>query len=119
PSCEEGGVLGVLPGIVGSLQAAEAIKIVLGTGAPLVGRLLLLDVLGMRFRELALDKDPDCPLCGTHPTIRQLIDYDAFCNVTTKKRESVPMELTTRELQARLAQGDPVTVVDVREAWEW
>jgi molybdopterin/thiamine biosynthesis adenylyltransferase/rhodanese-related sulfurtransferase len=119
PSCEEGGVLGVLPGIVGSLQAAEAIKIVLGAGSPLVGRLLLLDVLAARFRELAIDKDPDCPVCGTHPTIHQLIDYDAFCQARTGIMEPAPMELTPRELKERLDRGMPVRVLDVRETWEW
>ncbi len=120
PSCEEGGVLGVLPGVVGSLQAAEAIKIVLGVGDPLVGRLLLFDALAMTFRELALDKDPACPLCGARPTVQRLIDYDAFCGVTPSvPKEPVPMELTALELQDELAQGRAVTILDVRESWEY
>jgi molybdopterin/thiamine biosynthesis adenylyltransferase/rhodanese-related sulfurtransferase len=131
PSCEEGGVLGVLPGIVGSLQAAEAIKIILGAGDSLVGRLLLVDALAMRFRELALDKDRDCPVCGDTPTVTRLIDYDAFCAsaaapaaeashaAPTPTPESNPMELSTSELQAELAQGRKLTIVDVREQWEW
>lgn len=120
PSCEEGGVLGVLPGIVGSLQAAEALKIVLGAGDSLVGRLMLFDALSMRFREMALDKDPSCPLCGERPTVTSLIDYDAFCGVANpRNREPQPMELTTSELEAELEQGRKITIVDVREAWEW
>src|ERR1700680_3616077 len=81
PSCAEGGVLGVLPGIVGSIQAMETIKLILGTGEPLVGRLLLFDAMGMRFRELKLRRNPECPVCGDHPTIRELIDYNQFCGV--------------------------------------
>ncbi len=137
PSCEEGGVLGVLPGIVGALQAAEAIKIVLGAGEPLVGRLLLLDALSMKFRELSIGKDPDCPLCGEHPTVTHLIDYDAFCGsavpeppepeaipaaapiTPTLQQEHAPMELTIAELQDELAQGRALMIVDVREGWEW
>ncbi len=118
PSCEEGGVLGVLPGIVGSLQAAEAIKLVLGAGEPLVGRLLLLDALAMSFRELALERDPDCPLCGTHPTIDTLIDYDAFCGVG-QRTEPRGMEVTAQDLKQELASAHPPTILDVREEWEW
>ena len=81
PSCAEGGVLGVLPGVIGTIQATEAIKVLLGIGEPLVGRLLVYDALNMRFRELKLRKDPDCPVCGTHPTVRALIDYDQFCGI--------------------------------------
>jgi adenylyltransferase/sulfurtransferase len=119
PSCAEGGVLGVLPGIVGSLQAAEAIKIVLGIGETLIGRLLLIDVLKMQFRLLSLDRDPDCPLCGTHPTITQLIDYDAFCGMTPPPPEASSMELTVLELRDALAQGGSITLLDVREQWEF
>src|SRR6185437_7224039 len=81
PSCAEGGVLGVLPGLVGVIQATEAIKLILGSGDPLIGRLLLIDALGMKFRELKLRKDPDCPVCGTHPTVTKLIDYEEFCGI--------------------------------------
>lgn len=120
PSCAEGGVLGVLPGIVGSLQAAEAIKIVLGVGEPLVGRLLLIDALTMRFRELALVKDPDCPLCGERPTMTRLIDYDAFCGVAPQPtKESVSMELSVSEVKQALDRGEKLILLDVREDWEW
>jgi adenylyltransferase/sulfurtransferase len=81
PSCQEGGVLGVLPGIIGTIQAIEAIKLILGIGKPLIGRLLMYDALRMTFRELNLRRDPACPLCGEHPTIRALIDYEQFCGV--------------------------------------
>ena len=81
PSCAEGGVLGVLPGIIGSIQAMETIKLILGAGDTLIGRLLLFDALRLRFREVTLEKDPDCPVCGTHPSVTRLIDYEAFCGV--------------------------------------
>jgi len=120
PSCEEGGVLGVLPGIVGALQAAEAIKLVLGAGTPLVGRLLLVEVLTMRFRELALAKDPECPLCGPRRTIDRLMDYDAFCGVTPPPAEDgTRMELTVFELRDLLAADAGVVLLDVREPWEY
>ncbi len=120
PSCEEAGVLGVLPGIVGALQAAEAIKLVLGAGEPLVARLLLVDALTMRFRELALVKDPDCPLCGPRRTVTGLIDYDAFCGAApaaARGREGT-MELTVFELKEALARGERPMLVDVRQPWE-
>jgi adenylyltransferase/sulfurtransferase len=119
PSCAEGGVLGVLPGIMGSIQAAEAIKLVVGRGDPLVGRLLLFDALSMEFTQLKLRKDPACPLCGTQPTIRELVDYEEFCGVRGEEEEA-PAGLPTlgaRELQRRLARGD-VVLVDVREPHE-
>jgi adenylyltransferase/sulfurtransferase len=120
PSCEEAGVLGVLPGIVGTLQATEAIKIILGVGETLIARLLLVDALGMRFRELTLSRDPDCPLCGTRPTITKLIDYDAFCGVAPRAREaSSSMEVTAGELKSELASASPPHLLDVREQWEW
>ena len=127
PSCAEGGVLGVLPGIVGSLQALEAMKLILGVGETLVGRLLLVDALRMRFRELALDKDPDCPLCGEHPSIHELVDYEAFCGVgatvdgvgATMNDDEVPLEIEARALDAQLRAGTPVVLVDVREPFEW
>src|SRR5580704_8600201 len=109
PSCAEGGVLGVLPGIVGSIQAAETLKLIIGKGESLIGRLLLFDALAMRFRELKLRKNPDCPMCGTHPTITKLIDYAEFCGVRGEEapapQTSVP-EITPRELKTRLDRGD-------------
>jgi molybdopterin/thiamine biosynthesis adenylyltransferase/rhodanese-related sulfurtransferase len=122
PSCAEGGVLGVLPGIVGALQAIEAIKLILGTGDPLIGRLLLFDALAMRFRELKLKKNPDCPLCGTHRTITKLIDYEEFCGIRGEEAAApatnVP-EMTPRELKQRLDRGDDLFVLDVREPHEF
>jgi molybdopterin/thiamine biosynthesis adenylyltransferase/rhodanese-related sulfurtransferase len=122
PSCAEGGVLGVLPGIVGSIQAAETLKLIIGVGEPLVGRLLLFDALAMRFRELKLRKNPDCPLCGTHPTITKLIDYAEFCGIRGEEapapQTSVP-EITPRDLKARLDRGDDLYILDVREPHEY
>ena len=89
PSCAEGGVLGILPGLVGVMQATEVIKLILGAGDPLIGRLLLIDALGMKFRELKLRKNPDCPACGKHPTITKLIDYNEFCGI---RGEEKPVE---------------------------
>jgi adenylyltransferase/sulfurtransferase len=116
PSCAEAGVLGVLPGVIGSIQATEAIKLLLGTGDLLLGRLLLYDALEMRFRELRLKKDPRCPLCGEHPTIRGLIDYEDFCG--TKPRPETRSEISVRELADALARGDDLLIVDVREPFE-
>jgi molybdopterin/thiamine biosynthesis adenylyltransferase/rhodanese-related sulfurtransferase len=122
PSCAEGGVLGVLPGIVGSIQAAETLKLIIGKGESLVGRLLLFDALAMRFRELKLRKNPDCPICGTHPTITKLIDYAEFCGVRGEEapapQTSVP-EITPRELKTRLDRGDDLYILDVREPHEY
>ena len=122
PSCAEGGVLGVLPGIVGSIQAMETIKLILGSGENLVGRLLLFDALSMKFRELRLRKNPDCPMCGNHPTIRHLIDYYEFCGVRGEEAPApnvqVP-EITPRELKARLDRGDDLYILDVREPHEY
>ncbi len=122
PSCAEGGVLGVLPGIIGIIQATEAIKLILGAGQPLVGRLLLYDALQMRFRELKLRRDPDCPVCGDHPTIKALVDYDAFCGITPPQAQSaasgVP-EVTAEELKKQLDRGENVFVLDVREPNEY
>jgi molybdopterin/thiamine biosynthesis adenylyltransferase/rhodanese-related sulfurtransferase len=121
PSCAEGGVLGVLPGIVGSIQAMETIKLILGKGELLVGRLLLFDALQMRFRELKLRKNPDCPLCGQRRTITQLIDYQEFCGIRGEESQApavaVP-EVTPRELKARLDRGDDIFILDVREPHE-
>ena len=122
PSCAEGGVLGVLPGIVGSLQAVEAIKLILGNGEPLVGRLLLFDALAMRFRELKLKKNPACPLCGEHRTITKLIDYEEFCGIRGEEAPAaatdVP-EITPVDLKARLDRGDDLFILDVREPHEY
>jgi adenylyltransferase/sulfurtransferase len=118
PSCAEGGVLGVLPGIIGTIQALETIKLILGAGEPLVGRLLLFDALRLRFRELSLRKDPACPICGTNPSIRDLIDYEAFCGIGAEPAYAGP-EITVQELERELAIGKPITVVDVREPHEW
>jgi adenylyltransferase/sulfurtransferase len=122
PSCAEGGVLGVLPGIVGAIQAMETIKLILGTGEPLAGRLLLFDALAMRFRELRLRKNPACPICGEHRTITKLIDYEEFCGI--RGEETAPVtngipEITPRELKTRLDRGDDLFILDVREPHEY
>jgi len=121
PSCAEGGVLGVLPGIVGLVQATETIKLILGRGEPLVGRLLLFDALAMRFRELALRRDPACPICGPNPTITGLIDYEAFCGVgpATAGAAHSDFGLSPTEVKARLDRGDDFDLIDVREPPEW
>jgi len=118
PNCAEAGVLGVLPGLVGSLQALEAIKLILGVGESLVGRLLLVEALKLRFRELAVQRDPACAACGDAPTITRLIDYDAYCGVAPGHNAG-EAELGVRELAGRLTGAERPTVVDVREAWEW
>jgi len=121
PSCAEGGVLGILPGLVGVMQATEAIKLILGKGEPLIGRLLLVDALGMRFRELKLRKNPDCPVCGTHPTLTKLIDYNEFCGIRGEEASvttNVP-EIQPEELKAKLDAGEDVFVLDVREPHEY
>jgi sulfur-carrier protein adenylyltransferase/sulfurtransferase len=122
PSCAEGGVLGVLPGIVGTIQAAEALKLIIGKGDPLVGRLLLFDALAMKFRELKLRKNPECPVCGAHPTVTKLIDYAEFCGIRGEEAPStvtnIP-EITARELKTRLDAGDDIYVLDVREPHEY
>ncbi len=118
PSCAEGGVLGVLPGVIGTIQATETIKLILGTGQPLVGRLLLYDAFNMRFRELKLRRDPQCPVCGDHPTVKALIDYDQFCGIAPAASTPVP-ETTVAELKARIDRGDNVFILDVRETNEF
>jgi molybdopterin/thiamine biosynthesis adenylyltransferase/rhodanese-related sulfurtransferase len=125
PSCAEAGVLGVLPGIIGCVQALEAVKLLLGEGDLLIGRLLLFDALRLKFREMRLRRDPACPLCGDNPTIHELIDYERFCGyapaeATTEKKMSddVP-EITPTELKERLDRGDRLTIIDVREPFEW
>jgi molybdopterin/thiamine biosynthesis adenylyltransferase/rhodanese-related sulfurtransferase len=121
PSCAEGGVLGVLPGIVGCIQAIETVKLILGKGHPLIGRLLLFDALGMKFRELKLRKNPECPVCGTHPTVTYLIDYEEFCGVRgeeSEPAETVP-EVSVSELKERMDNGAPFVLIDVREPHEF
>jgi sulfur-carrier protein adenylyltransferase/sulfurtransferase len=119
PSCAEGGVLGVLPGIVGTLQALEVIKHILGIGEPLVGRLLLVDALGTRFREIAVARDPACPICGSSPTITALLsDYQAFCSPASHNKMSVP-EITVRELKERIDRGETPFILDVRRQDEY
>jgi sulfur-carrier protein adenylyltransferase/sulfurtransferase len=117
PSCEQAGVIGAVPGIVGSLQALEAVKLVTGAGQPLVGRMLLFDGLPSRFRELEVRRDPDCPVCGEHRTIRELIDYDAFCTGSAPSSDGV--EVTVAALHHAIESGADVQLVDVREPWEW
>jgi adenylyltransferase/sulfurtransferase len=119
PTCAEGGVLGVLPGVIGTVQAIEAVKLVLGIGEPLIGRLLVFDALEMGFRELALRKDPDCPLCGANPTVRELVDYESWCGTATAPEEGATIDLTVKELAAARARGDDLVLVDVREPHEW
>jgi molybdopterin/thiamine biosynthesis adenylyltransferase/rhodanese-related sulfurtransferase len=121
PSCAEGGVLGVLPGIIGSIQAMETIKLILGKGRPLIGRLLLFDALGMKFRELKLRKNPECPVCGPHPTITHLIDYEQFCGIRGEEvtpDTSVP-EVAPGELKDLMDSGDAPVLIDVREPHEF
>jgi adenylyltransferase/sulfurtransferase len=119
PSCAEGGVLGILPGVVGCIQATEALKILLGIGEPLVGRLLLYDALGMSFEQLKLRRDPKCPLCGENPTIKELQDYAAFCGVGRGEEAEAVEEIGAVELKRRMDQGEAVEVIDVREPHEF
>jgi sulfur-carrier protein adenylyltransferase/sulfurtransferase len=122
PSCAEGGVLGVLPGIIGCIQAMETLKLILGNGEPLIGRLLLFDALKMRFRELKLRRNPACPMCGEHRTITKLIDYAEFCGIRGEEVEAKPLnipEITSKELKARLDRGDDIYILDVREPHEY
>jgi sulfur-carrier protein adenylyltransferase/sulfurtransferase len=121
PSCAEGGVLGVLPGLLGVIQATEVIKLILGTGDSLVGRLLLVDALAMRFRELRVRKNPDCPVCGTNPTVKELIDYNQFCGIRGEDAPpdaKVP-EIQVAELKRRLDAGEDIFILDVREPHEY
>jgi sulfur-carrier protein adenylyltransferase/sulfurtransferase len=124
PSCAEGGVLGILPGLLGMIQATEAIKLILGKGESLAGRLLLVDALNMKFRELKLRKNPECPVCGEHPTVTKLIDYQQFCGIVpeTKQEQAVKNgipQVTVKELKQRLDAGEDVFVLDVREPYEY
>ena len=123
PSCAEGGVLGVLPGIIGVMQAIEAIKLIVGIGEPIIGKLIHFDALKMKFREFKLRKDPKCPVCSENPTITELIDYDQFCGIPQAKAEEeaeahVPA-ISATELKAKLDRGDRFVLVDVREPFEY
>jgi len=116
----------VLPGVIGTLQAMETIKLILGIGEPLAGRFLIFDALRMKFRELKLRKDPDCPVCGTHPTVTALIDYEQFCGLKPAVVEAPaaaaavsPVEISALELKARIDRGDDLVIVDVREPQEY
>jgi adenylyltransferase/sulfurtransferase len=124
PSCAEGGVLGILPGLVGVIQATETIKLILGKGSTLVGRLLLVDALNMRFRELKLRKNPECPVCGAHPTVTQLIDYQQFCGIASATKEEIVVkngvpQITVTELKRRIDAGEDLFILDVREPFEY
>ncbi len=136
PSCAEGGVLGVLPGLLGVIQATEVIKLILGSGDHLIGRLLLVDALAMRFREMRVRKNPDCVVCGTHPTVKELIDYDQFCGIrggesapaagttsttvsTTPTTETTNLEIQPEELKRRLDAGEEIFILDVRAPHEF
>jgi len=124
PSCAEGGVLGILPGLLGVIQATEVIKLILGKGQSLAGRLLLVDALNMRFRELKLRKNPECPVCGHNPTVTQLIDYQHFCGIAPETplekavKNGIP-QLTVKELKRRIDAGEDVQLIDVREPFEY
>ena len=124
PSCAEGGVLGILPGLVGVIQATETIKLILGIGEPLIGRLLLVDALNMRFRQLKLRKNPECPVCGDHPTVTKLIDYQQFCGIEPEsaKQSSVKngiQQVNVRDLKKRIDAGEDLFILDVREPFEY
>jgi molybdopterin/thiamine biosynthesis adenylyltransferase/rhodanese-related sulfurtransferase len=124
PSCAEGGVLGILPGLLGVIQATEVIKLILGKGDPLIGRLLLVDALGMRFRELKLRKNPECPVCGDNPTVKELIDYQQFCGILPESKEEKAVkngipQITVKELKRRRDAGETVFLLDVREPYEY
>ncbi|MDX2226848.1 MAG: molybdopterin-synthase adenylyltransferase MoeB [Verrucomicrobiae bacterium] len=122
PSCAEGGVLGVLPGVIGVIQATEIIKIIAGIGDPLIGRLLIYNALSMKFREVKIRKDPECPICGPNPTIRELIDYKQFCGVQEYSEDEIVAgipEVTVKELKAKMDKGDKFVLLDVREPHEW
>ncbi len=119
PSCAEGGVLGVLPGVIGAIQAMEILKLLLGKGEPLIGRLLAFDALGMRFRELKLRKDPECRLCGPNPTVRELIDYPAFCGVSKHEEGLAVGDITVTELKDLIDRRADFDLIDVREPHEF
>ena len=119
PSCAEGGVIGVLPGIIGSLQALEAIKLIIGEGEPLIGRLLLFDALKLKFRELKLHKNPDCPVCSTNSTIHELIDYEEFCGISVNDNLSLQDVINVKELKEKLDNKEDIFILDVREPHEY
>ena len=124
PSCAEGGVLGILPGLVGVIQATEVIKLILGKGSPLIGRLLLVDALNMRFRELKLRKNPECPVCGENPTVKELIDYQHFCGIVPETKEEKALkngipQISVKELKQRIDAGEDIFLLDVREPYEY
>jgi adenylyltransferase/sulfurtransferase len=124
PSCAEGGVLGILPGLVGVIQATEVIKLILGKGDPLIGRLLLVDALSMRFRELKLRKNPECPVCGKNPTVTKLIDYEQFCGIIPETPQEKNMkngipQLSVKEYKRRIDSGEDLFLLDVREPYEY
>jgi len=119
PSCAEGGVLGVLPGVIGTIQATEAIKLILGQGEPLIGRLLLYDALEMSFDEVRLRKNPDCPVCGENPTVTELIDYVQFCGLDPSEALEPTWEITPRQLKEKMDAGNGLVLLDVREPQEW
>lgn len=120
PSCAEGGVLGVLPGVIALIQATETIKVLTGIGEPLIGRLLLYDALAMRFEEFRLDKDPACPVCGPAPSVTALIDYEGFCGMPAHDRAATPLrEISATEVASRRARGAPFLLLDVREPGEF
>jgi sulfur-carrier protein adenylyltransferase/sulfurtransferase len=119
PSCAEGGVLGILPGIIGSLQALEAIKLILEEGDPLIGRLLLFDALKLKFRELKLRKNPDCPICGENPTIHELIDYEEFCGISPDDDYGLQDTISVNQLKDKLDNGEDIFILDVREPHEY
>ncbi|MGD0437017.1 MAG: molybdopterin-synthase adenylyltransferase MoeB [Bryobacteraceae bacterium] len=121
PSCAEGGVLGILPGVIGLIQATETVKLILGAGEPLVGRLLLYDALAMRFRELKLRRNPECPVCGDHPTIKKLIDYQEFCGIPNQTHDPAPVagDIDPVEVKAKIDRGDKFVLIDVREPHEY
>ena len=122
PSCAEGGVFGVLPGIIGSIQAAETLKILLSAGTPLIGRLLLFNAMALTFKELKLRKNPECPICGENPTVTALIDYNEFCGVSRGNEGTTVTdapEITPSELKAKMDNGDDVVLIDVREPYEY
>jgi adenylyltransferase/sulfurtransferase len=124
PSCAEGGVLGILPGLVGVIQATETIKLILGIGEPLIGRLLLVDALNMRFRQLKLRKNPECPICGEHPTVTKLIDYQQFCGIEPESERKSTMkngipQVSPKDLKRRIDAGEDLFILDVREPFEY
>lgn len=122
PSCAEGGVLGVVPGLVGTIQALETIKLLLGLGQTLAGRLLIFDALKLSFRELQLRRDPDCPVCGDNPTVTELIDYERFCGIEPIAEDEQDMtndRLSVLELKEQLDKGEAIELIDVREPYEW